>query len=103
MLLSKSPAERGFACVSVSTTVSVPAPGVMVALALHASLQGGLPEDVKVNGVACAVPVETTPRPIAIAAPETSAVAQLFSIVPSLLIRRALYYARRMCKLSAKP
>ena len=52
MLLRRSPADRGSACVSVSTTVSVPAPGVIVALALHASLQP--PEAVNEKGTACA-------------------------------------------------
>jgi hypothetical protein len=53
MLLRRSPAERGFACVSVNTTVSVPAPGVIAAVALHASLH--VPEKPKVKVAACAV------------------------------------------------
>ena len=43
-LLRRSPAEAGFACVSVNTTVTFPAPVVTVAVALHASLQPPEPE-----------------------------------------------------------
>lgn len=52
MLLSRSPADLGLAWVSVSLTVSIPAPGVTTAVAAQASLQP--PVAVKVNGVAIA-------------------------------------------------
>src|SRR5262249_15409480 len=55
MLLRRSPAERGLPWVSVSTTVSVPVPGVIAAVGLHASLQAGVPLFVKVKVVASAL------------------------------------------------
>src|SRR6185503_7618124 len=66
-LLRRSPADRGLACVSVSTTVSVPAPGVIVALALHASLQP--PEAVNENGTACAPELTNSGNSASTAAP----------------------------------
>lgn len=69
MLLSRSPAERGLACVSFSTTVSEPAPGVMTAFAAQASLQP--PVTSKKNGVAFATPPTASNEP-AVTAPARS-------------------------------
>src|SRR5215470_15051095 len=69
MLLSRSPAERGFACVLVNTTVRVPAPVVIVAVALQASLQGGVPLFEKLKLAACALPAEAATQ----AAPSAAA------------------------------
>jgi hypothetical protein len=66
MLLSRSPADLGLACVSFSTTVSVPAPGVISALAAHASLQP--PVTLKKNGVAFATPPAAS-KTLAVTAP----------------------------------